>query len=78
MSQTSKTVRAQVASLVVDQFEGRLDWGEFLEALPDEIGDDEEIHELIELLQMCPLPGFASEGTLAEFKARVLEKVSTL
>lgn len=78
MAQASPSVRAQVASLATDQIEGRLDWGDFLQALPDGIGDDERIHELIELLQDVPPTGLVSDQAYADYKQVILEKITAL
>lgn len=64
--------------MATDQIEGRLDWGDFLQSLPDDIGDDELIHELIELLQGEPPAGFVSDEACADYKARVVEKIAQL
>jgi len=45
MAQASPSVRAQVAVLAMKQLEGRLDWDDFLQELPEDLRDDELVHE---------------------------------
>ena len=78
MAQAPTTVRAQVASLAIEVADGRLDWGDFLESLPEGIGEDDKIHELLELLQKQPPPGLVSEETYAEYLKLLREKISAL
>jgi hypothetical protein len=78
MAQASPSVSAQVAVLAMKQLEGRLDWDDFLQVLPEDIRDDELVHELIELLQLQPPPGFISDEASAKSKERVLEKIGQL
>jgi hypothetical protein len=42
MAQALPTVRTQMASLATEVADGRLDWGDFLELLPEGIGDDDK------------------------------------
>ena len=78
MAQAPSTVCAQVAALATEQIEGRLDWGDFLLSLPDGIGDDDRIHELIELLQMEPPIGMVSAPAYADYKQLILGKIAAL
>lgn len=78
MAQAPQTVRAQVAALASAELEERLDWGDFLQSLPEGIGEDEVIHELIGALQSAPPPELVSTETYESYKARVRELIAQL
>lgn len=78
MEQASAAVRAQFRALAIDLLEGRLDWGDFLESLPEGIGDDEALHELIGLLEQQPPLGLVSEEAYAAYGMLLREKIAAL
>ena len=78
MAQAPQTVRTQVAALASAELEGRLDWGDFLQSLPEDIGEDEVIHELIEVLQSAPPSDLVSADAYGSYKARVRELITQL
>jgi Uma2 family endonuclease len=78
MAQASPSVRAQVVSLAMDLTGDRLDWDDFLQLLPEGIGDDAAIHELIELLAMVPSSGMIDDQVTADHKTLILEKIAAL
>jgi hypothetical protein len=78
MAQAPDAVRLEVAALASAALEDRLDWGDFLQSLPDGIGEDELIHELITALGAGPLPGFVSEEAYELYRSHVRGLVAQL